>query len=177
MATLSFRLDYNTMNKKVKDQIPVKINVSEKQEEIDALYDEILFLNEKISELESTVDVHSKDISIVNEVLNILDRLPLGHTLINRARNKAKLRYLKYVVLPRRKQLLHEIEKNGMPPNIVSGEEELISKVWKDISHREHFEMRSAKTVDKAFSRLSEVVSKTHESFLQKIIKHLPLHS
>ena len=132
---------------------------------------EFIRLKERVEELECTSDVHGDKLSLIQEVTNILNELPLGHTLMNRALNRSKLRYIRHVVIPRREAALKQIKEDKSMPaqlkeNFIASERELITKAKRAVTHRTNFEKRSASTVRDAFGRLQGFLTEKKNKFL-----------
>ena len=135
------------------------------------LEQELLELKQRVEELECTTDYHGNKISLIHEVASILNELPLGHTLMNRALNRSKLRYIRHVVIPRREKALQRIkEDNSMPEGIkmkfIASELELINKAKRAVTHRTNFEKKSASTVRDAFSKIQRFILNKKDKLL-----------
>jgi len=134
------------------------------------LAQEIKDLEERINELETTTDIQADRMSVINEVMSILNELPLGHALVNRAKNRSKLRYLRHVVLPRRQKQLLKIQADKSIPEpikeiLTNDEIDLLVKAKRALHHREEFEHESAHKVRDAFMRLQKFLT---ERFVTK---------
>jgi len=115
-------------------------------------------LEEKVQELEKTSDSVVNQFTIVREILSMLADFPLGKRIVNRAMNRAKLRYLKNVILPRRQKELMKIQTLKMPEPIkakfTDDELKLLMQAQRAICHREYYEKRSAEVVTKIMKRI-----------------------
>jgi len=122
-------------------------------------------LNERLSELEISTDVNSSKLSVTDEIIGILHELPLGHTLINRAFNRSKLRYIKHVVIPRRiRQILKLQADKSMSDSIkdvlIDENTQLLIQAKRALLHRSSFEKKSANRVRGGFIKLQKFFSK-----------------
>jgi len=128
----------------------------------------------RVEQLEVSNDATQYNLGIVKEIIAIIKEFPAGKTLINRATNRYKLRYLKLIILPRRKTALLELEKNEtMPVDIrktfMNRESILINKTMRALTRRESFEKKAAIVVGTFLGKLFTLVNKHVK---QKKIKH-----
>jgi hypothetical protein len=112
------------------------------------LENELKSLQERVTDLECTTDSHSSKLSLIQEIISIMRELPVCRSLINRAVNRSKLRYLKQVVIPRRQSELVRLQfDKSMPESIkkkfTNDELKLIMTAQRAVCHREHFETKS----------------------------------
>jgi len=132
------------------------------------LEQELKSLEDRISELECTTDVNTSKISILDEIVGILNELPLGCSLINRAINRSKLRYLKHVVIPRRQKQILKIQMDESMPQpvksmLIGDNADLLIKAKRTLYHREHFETKSSSKVRNSFIKLHNFLTKKIE--------------
>ena len=140
------------------------------------LEQKIKILGDRIEELEANSDVTSSKIAIIDEIFGIFDELPLGHTLINRAINRSKLRYLKQIVLPRRKKHILKIQADDSMPEpvkdiLIDESTDLFVKVCNSIKHRESFEKKSADKVQEGFERLHKLLIEKFSNRTKKLVR------
>ena len=123
----------------------------------------------RIEDLERANEITSENFAIFREIASIISEvkeLPVGRLVMNRALNRHKLNYLKFVVLPRRQKQLIEIhELKKMPSTLrkefVDNELQLIKSATRSIIHRERFEKEAAEKVQYFFSNLFRNVRST----------------
>lgn len=125
---------------------------------------EIKVLGERVEELQCTSDNHSSKLSLVEEILLVMREFPIGRSFINRAINRAKLRYLQQVVIPRRQDALLKIQMDkSMPEGIrrkfTDDELKLIIQAQRALHHRKYFEQRSTIKVKNILMRLQNFLT------------------
>lgn len=102
----------------------------------------------RIERLETTNDATERNFSLIRELINIVQEIPIGRLIIRRAENKQRLFNLKNNILPRRqKQLLEIIDMSDIPKPIkqtfINDELKLINSTTRAIIHRENYEQQA----------------------------------
>lgn len=128
-------------------------------------------LRDRVEALEVASSITSANTEVLIEFLKILTEVPVGKQFFNRALNRQKLNKLKEIVLPRRRSQLIEIMAEHMPDpireNFVNEEMKLLRQVIRSISHREHYELKSAGNLR---SFLTSFFKKAHDVRVRKLI-------
>lgn len=139
-------------------------------------------LRDRVEALEVNHSVSAVNTEVILEFIKILtEEVPAGRSLFNRAINRQKLHRLKEVVLPRRRAQLIEIMAETMPDPIredfVNDEMKLLRQAIRSISHREHYEQKSAQNLRAILTSLFKHI---HNARVRKMIspyKHQPKFS
>jgi hypothetical protein len=117
----------------------------------------------RVEELEKSDDDVQYRLAILYELLAIVNELPSGKQIYNRALNRYRLKYLKEMVLPRRTLELMNLSHDTMPQGIrdmfVDKQVNLIKSATRAIKHREYYESLAAYSIR---SMLSQIFSRTH---------------
>jgi hypothetical protein len=120
-------------------------------------------LLQRVEELETANDSTQYRLAVLYELVDIVNELPGGKQIYNRALNRYRLKYLRSVVLPRRTKELMLLSRDPMPTGIkqmfVDQQISLIKSVTRAIKHREYYESLATYTVTSA---LSQLFSKNH---------------
>jgi len=138
----------------------------DRKKEKQKLENELKELKKRVEELEHLNDDGGQQLTIANEVFTVLGEFPLGRSLLNRAINRSKLRYLKQIVIPRREKALLKMAMDDSIPDTIKQQFskdniDLIIKARRAVKHRETFEEKSKHRVRSAFSKLQNFLDKT----------------
>lgn len=124
----------------------------------------IRMLEERVLELESSVDSNTRKIMIVQEFLEILNDVSFGKALLNRAMNRVKLKHLKYEVIPRRQNELLKLQADRsisqeLQEQFTAKQIDLLMKAHLAVKHRETYEKKASNRVITMFQNLQRFLS------------------